>query len=383
MMNSVRNNTKSKTALVLGGGAPNSTLIAGALVAFYEKNAQFDVISCSGAGALMGLLYTAPKNKDPVRALKEWARVGVSDSIYQLFPVNYKVFMKPGSAAEGYRSWLTQNPFTAPFFDPSSPVGNGLFTDWVRLGLASMSPTSLSMNSLGLCAHLPFADDVIDFTQVRHIGPEFYINAYNIDKEKMRIWGKQEITAEHLKAALAFPMIYPPYKMEDGDYIEGAAIDTLNFKALVNDDPDDAGLHPDIDNLVIFDILGDGKLIRKPRNLYDSWVKSIITPLVKIAKDNIALFEYRYNLDRHGNKKRNLYKVDLMGGIDPEHWPEVMDWSHSNLQHLFDIGYNAGLEFCRQHPEMLGLAVPTQASVSTPAVREPVAGVADAELAIA
>lgn len=37
-----------KTGLVLGGGAPNSSLIAGALVAFAEREMEFDVMStCS------------------------------------------------------------------------------------------------------------------------------------------------------------------------------------------------------------------------------------------------------------------------------------------------------------------------------------------------
>src|SRR5437867_1654655 len=69
---------KPKTALLIGGGAPNSTLMAGALVAFLEKGVEFDVISSSGAGALIGLLYTAPKNGDPAKALRQWAQVGVA-----------------------------------------------------------------------------------------------------------------------------------------------------------------------------------------------------------------------------------------------------------------------------------------------------------------
>jgi len=44
--------TKSRTALVLGGGAPNSALMAGALAAFQEEGVTFDVVSTSGAGGL-------------------------------------------------------------------------------------------------------------------------------------------------------------------------------------------------------------------------------------------------------------------------------------------------------------------------------------------
>ncbi|BAK76877.1 patatin-like phospholipase [Pseudogulbenkiania sp. NH8B] len=350
---------KHKKALLIGGGAPNSTLMAGALVAFLEHGVEFDVISTSGAGALMGLLYAAPKAGDPIEALRQWAQIGVSDPIYGMLPVNYKVFMKPGAEAAAYRDWLARNPFTAPFFDPSSPFGSGLFSDWVKLGLATMSPSNLSPSSLGLCAHLPFAEQVVDFDAIAAVAPEFYINAYNMNREKMVIWGKDEITPEHLKAAFSFPLIYPPYTLDGEDYIEGAAIDTLNFKALVNDDPASPGKHCDIDTLVVFDILGADKLIRKPRGLYDAWVHSIITPLVEIAKDDIRLFEYKHNIDpATGQPKRQLLKVDLMGGIPDEHWPQVMDWTSSNLELLFDVGYRAGQAFYRDHAAALDLAEP-------------------------
>lgn len=328
--------------------------MAGALTAFLEQGIQFDVISTAGAGALMGLLYTAPKGGDPVQALKDWAQVGVSDLIYQHFPVNYKVFMKPGLAADQYRQWLLTNPLTAPFFDPASPMGSGLVSDWVKLGLATLSPSDLSPMSLGMCAHLPFAEQVIDFSAIPKLKHEFYINAYNMDRQEMTIWNKREITPEHLKAAFSFPMIYPPYELNGEKYIEGAAIDTLNFKALVNDDDNAPGMHRDIDTLVVFDILGADKLISSPRNLYDSWVHSIITPLVEIAKDDIRLFEYRYNRDpATGKPKRRLLKVDLMGGIPDDHWPQVMDWSASNLELLFEVGHRAGQAFCQDHPELL------------------------------
>ncbi len=63
-----------KTGLVLGGGAPNSSLIAGALVAFAEREMEFDVMSTSGACALMGLLYNCPRGGDRIEALTRWSR---------------------------------------------------------------------------------------------------------------------------------------------------------------------------------------------------------------------------------------------------------------------------------------------------------------------
>ncbi|MGH8808178.1 MAG: patatin-like phospholipase family protein [Noviherbaspirillum sp.] len=355
-MASVTKKTRGgKKALLIGGGAPNSSLIAGALVAFIDRGIEFDVISTSGAGALMGLLYTVPQGGDPRAALSGWVNVGVSDAIYDMFPVNYKVFMKPGVAADLYRKALLSSPFTRPFFDAFAPNAvNGLWADWVRLFFMTMSPTDLSSQSLGMCAHLPFAEQAIDFKAVPDIKPDFYINAYNMTQEKMTIWGKDQITPEHIRAAFSFPFIYPPSRIGKDDYIEGAAIDAINFKALVSDNEDQPGICRDLETLVVFDILGIDKLIRKPRNLYDGWVNSIITPLVEISKDDIRLFELQHNIDpKTGKPKRRLLKVDLTSGIPAAHWPKVLDWSSSNMKLLFDVGYRAGIAFCDEHADVL------------------------------
>jgi len=230
-----------------------------------------------------------------------------------------------------------------------------MWTDWQRLMFATMSPSDLNQKSLGLCAHLPFAEKVIDFDAVAQMKPEFYINAYNVTQERMTIWNKQQITPTHVRASLSFPFIYAPTTIDDEDYIEGAALETLNFTPFKGGSDGLQDLHPEVDTLVVLDILGHEKLIRKPRNLYDAWVRSIITPLVKLAQNDIRLFDLEHNRDPvTGQQKRHMLKVDLMGGIPEDHWPEVLDWSHSNMTMLFDIGYKAGLKFYEEHADRLG-----------------------------
>ncbi|MFL9925904.1 patatin-like phospholipase family protein [Herbaspirillum lusitanum] len=354
-----------KKALVIGGGAPNSTLIAGALAAFLEEGIEFDVISASGAGVLMGLLYTAPRDCSPREALMRWAEVGVADSIYKLFPVNYKVFKKPGRDAETYRGALAPMPampqmggnpfvdiFTKQFADAS-----GAWNDWMHLMVSALSPSDLSSKSLGLCAHLPFLEQSIDFEAVPRMRPEFYLNAYNVNQHRMQIWGKNEIEPQHVRAALSFPFLYAPTEIGGEDFIEGAALETLNLTPFMPGPDGEKPLHDEIETLIVLDILGEDRLIRKPRNLYDAWVRSMITPLVKISKNEMRLFELEHNIDpATGKRRRDILKVDLMGGVPDEHWPQVLDWSSSNMQLLFDVGYKAGLDFCRQHREQLAEA---------------------------
>ncbi|WP_114155122.1 patatin-like phospholipase family protein [Chromobacterium haemolyticum] len=335
--------SRPSIALVLGGGAPNATLMAGALVALMEAGVEFDIISTSGAGAIVGLLYAAPRKGSPLDNLRRLADLGVSDPIYRLLPINYKVFNKPGPAADLWRSWQSQNPLLQSIQQQADQgPWQRLLADWTSLLLATLCPSDLGPNSQGLCAHVPFIEEIVDFDRLKTIAPQFYLNAYNITRGEMRCWDKSEIGHDHFLAALSFPFIYPPYPLADGDYIEGAAIDTLNFKQLFHD-------HPHIDYTLVFDVLGSDRLLHPPRGLYDAWVQSIITPLTEIARDDLKLFEALHNKDDQGRPRTEVLKIQFDKLIDPKRRAEELDWSHSNLSQLYEIGYQAGQDLLRQH----------------------------------
>lgn len=325
-------------ALILSGGAPNSTLMAGALVALEEEGVKFDVISTSGAGALIGLFYAAPKNGEPLDALKASVNFGVHDFIYDMFPINYKVFHKPGMMADLYRKFIDMFPFFHSItHTPPQNSYQRFFNDSILLWLNTLSPSNLNYLSKGMCANVPFVESVIDFDKLKDIDSEFYINAYNIDDMQMENFSKKEITPDHFHASFAFPFIYPPYEMNGKHYFEGASVDALNYKGLINN-------HPEVDTIVIFDILGTDKIIRQPKNLYDAWVVSIMVPLVEIAKDDTKIFELKYN---KGKDKRKLLKVKFE--VPKDQWPNVLDWSYSNMSTLFDVGYKSGKDFFKLH----------------------------------
>ena len=374
-------------ALILSGGSPNMTLMSGALVAFEEeKDLKFDVVSTSGAGALIGLLWAAPRGASRKEALENTVNLGVSDAIYEQFPVNYKAFFKPGVTAEAYRNALSSNPWLRLFADPQEierwervwaesirrlapwlwsamseadwERGQRLVSDLLQLFWATLSPSDLTPKSLGMCANVPFIDKIVDFDKLQEFPGEFYISAYNIYRREMENWGKKEIDKDRFLAAFSFPLIYAPWEVDGEPYYEGASIDCLNFAFLVNDNETEGkplGRHTEIDTLVVFDMLGHDRLIRKPRDLYDAWVKQIIVPLVEIARDDMKLFDNIYNVkvDQDGRpvfgpdgkpeKKRSLLRVEF--DIPDDFWPEILDWSSSNLRRLFRIGKEAGERF--------------------------------------
>jgi NTE family protein len=341
--------TVMAVGLVLSGGAPVLTFMAGALVALDERNVKFDVISTSGAGMLVGLLYAAPKRRtgdikrDRAAALKNTVNMGVSDEIYDLLPVNFKVFYKPGLLADLYRQWLADvyrqwlRLFTPLRF--ADPRVQRYVTDLWALAFANLSPSSLNLSSLGLCAHAPWVEEVVDFERLKDFDGDFFINAYNLTRNKMEIFPKEKITADHFRAALAFPFIYPPYELNGNFYIEGSVIDPLNFEGLVQHTRlGDQEQHA----VLVFDMMGAKKLMtRKPRDLYDAWVQSIMVPLAEISKDDLEVFRLKY---QPKIKNMDLVHISLTEHVPKNHWPFVLDWSYSNLASLYKFGYQAGAE---------------------------------------
>jgi predicted acylesterase/phospholipase RssA len=385
----------TKKALILGGGAPNATFMAGGVHTLLEKGVKFDVISTSGAGVLIGLLATAPKNGDPLAALAATPNMGVDDLIFSMLPVNYKVFKKPIPSGEEYygtaQKWLNANPFYTA--NPQTEMER-LTNDWLELMLATFTPSTLNPQSKGMAENVPFIEEYVDFEALCQIEPEFYINAYRIgsaDKAgKIISFSKEEITGDHVRASVAFPFVYPPFPLEGKSYYEGAAVDSLNYKSLVKQ------RHPDLETLVVFDIIGADQLIREPRNLWDAYIISIITPLVEIAKDDTKLFQAFHNpiIEIHPEDRQKIEALpfneqfaawqelnwenakygDTPGAprqwhsdqvkrkwkllrvpfeVPAEHWPHVLDWSYSNLSTLFEIGKEAGERFYEQHQDDL------------------------------
>jgi predicted acylesterase/phospholipase RssA len=340
--------SKSKTALVLGGGAPNMALMAGALAGFEEAGVAFDIISTSGAGAVIALLQYAPKGVPPHEALRNVVDLSVADAIYNLFPINYKVFNKPGFFADWYRQMTAANPFLAPFFKPQHAPQAALMGDLMQLAWATMCPSIPDPSGGGLCARLPFIENVVDFDKVKNIKPYFYMSAFSLTREMMVDFAKEEITIEHFRAALAFPFIYGPYKLGNELFYEGAVRECVNYKDLVEK-------HTGLETIVVLDVLGSDTLIRAPRNLYDSWVLSMIIPLVKIAEDDTELFAIKHNggFLRSEGAKSDLFKLQF--DIPDEYLAEVLDWSSSNAQRLFQIGYESSKAFAVEHERALGL----------------------------
>jgi NTE family protein len=338
---------RKEVALVLGAGAPHTPLMAGALTALYEKGKTFDHIWTAGGGALIGLVYRCPKNATPPEALYNLLDMSVADPIFRFFPVDYKVFKKPSPFLHTFQHWtkLMQLPGRT---DRPQDRYRRLYNDWVDLWMTVIMPTDLNYYSKGLCAPLPFLEELIDFERLRETEGEFFLNAYNITDHYMQEFRKDVIDPRHFRAALAYPFMYPPVEVDGKFYSEGAAQDPLNLDRLYALAIDkDNEFNPEI--IVLIDIFAslEDALLRIPRNLWDAYGLSIITPVVSLAKLRLKLFELQHGSDPSIELRR------LTFDIPKEHWPYIMDWSYSNMRELWEDGKRAGEKFYDDHGHIL------------------------------
>lgn len=288
-----------------------------------------------------------------------------------------------------------------------TPEHRRLYNDMIDLWFSAITPSTLTSRSLGLAAPLPFLEDIVDFrnldAQVKKLvndpkkpAGHLCVNAYNMTadaktkasrakkaraelhqlhvraagmqnrakahhllREGMKAIRKEEleevmeffvspfqrrrpdedhpITADGIRAAFSMPFIYPPAQIEGHYYSEGADHEPINFRHA-----ETRGELP----IVLLDVLGglEDFLVRRPRDLWDAYVISIMTPVVALAKMGVSEF-----IEDH--KPHNLIAVEWE--IPSEAQPYVMDWSYSNLSTLFEVGRKAGLKFIANNSRRL------------------------------
>lgn len=360
-----------KTALFLAGGAPNMTLMSGALLALHEElvakgKLSFDIVSMAGAGAVIGLMYLRPKGMGVIEALHSTKDFGISDLIYSVLPINYKVFAKSGPSADYFNAyWYSLPEVQAALRQYGMTPAQKLYSDLLLFDGAVMCPTDVNYFSKGFCAHPRMIDEMIDFNAIQQMtSPYIEVNAYQIDGDHPGPcdFKAAEMTADHLRAALSFPFIYPPYEINGIHYYEGAAFQVINPVDLQK-----AGIDlADIDRFIILNPM-KREFIQTPRNLWDAYSQSVMMPLAALAEFGVGSIHREYKrkvrstipvtlqqlaeqevdiplhfLPYFEDVHEKWYPADFE--VPPQYLPYVFDWSRSNLEVLFECGYAAGLK---------------------------------------
>ena len=337
-----------KMALVLGGGAPNFTLMTGALLAFEEAGVKFDVVSGAGGGGAVALMYLSPNGMSRRDAMLNSLNLGVSDPIYRFMPMNYKVFLKGSAIAGLFRKGLTWLPFYDNIINQFGMTkGQKLVSDLIQAWWAAITPSTVNFFSSGLCAHAPWILKYVDFEELKTLSEDFYLNAFCLTDHKITVFDKQEIDFRHFGASLSYAFVYPPTNIDGKLYIEGASQDAFNFKGLLETDKE-------INTVVVFEAFDNQGYLQPPPNLWQAWGQSLITPLVALTKADMRLFEY-YVCDWNKTHPERQIKLVTVKFDVPATWlPTALDWSSSNLERNFVLGYETGKKFVDETGATLG-----------------------------
>jgi len=333
-----------KKALLLGAGGPLGALEAGALIALDEKGVKFDVISGACIGSIIALAYASPNNMSGREALNKWIEnTPISDFIYGFLPVDYKIFLKDlGIFNPFVDNFLSKSiSFYLSFFPKENKDEIQKFIiDFITLSLVSLLPNFTTPYSLGVSR---IAEDafktIIDFEKLKNLkSPKVYINALNITRKEVQTFSNSQITPEILAAGSSLFFLVSPREINGEWFAEGSYIDSINFKGVLKN-------HKDLDVIVVMNILDRRALIRKPKDLFDAYILSVILPFVTIANDDIKLFKLKYQ------KEYNVKLLEL--NFDLGKYDDCLDWSSSNFNKLKDIGYKSGIEFYNKYKSLL------------------------------
>jgi len=188
--------------------------------------------------------------------------------------------------------------------------------------------------------------------------PFIYFNAWNLTHQKLVLFAnrpkraealpdeavtvegyKSPINAASLCACSALPFIEQTVTIDGEEYCEGALVDTVNFRNLLED-------NPDLDEIWVSRLI-DANQVLPPRNLYDAEANLCELFAATVGKDDVKLFEYHLTCDEeHRGKWKNLTIVEIPVSCDIN-----FDWSHSNLERGIKNGMEAATHAVTRYRE--------------------------------
>jgi NTE family protein len=331
-----------RIGIVLSGWAPAMTLMSGAMLGFIEKGVEFEVISTTGVGALIGLLALAPKNGTPKQALEELPNMFVSDLLYSVLPINFKLFHKFGPFSKPMYELRNRVPKIKLDPTASSPVSR-LLNDWVDLVFCALTPSTFELKSKGLMSPSPEIEYLVDFTKLKNVNSRFYLNAFNLDQRTLEIFDNDSTNAGAYHATEAMPVLFAPQRMPSGDLCTtGATHDPTGLQAIWLKHKDD------LDAVVMLDPMSRA-IWRSPANIHDAFQLMLMNPIIALQGLIAAFYAWTDHTSEQLRKANpnvklpKLYYVPF--AIEEKYFPNMLRWTHSNAVILEQIGHEAAVAF--------------------------------------
>jgi hypothetical protein len=370
-----------KRAIALAGGGPAAGLHIGALAELEDAGIEFDVFALSCIGAWVGIVYNTRSRPNSAADLSRAEQTLEffdkhcfrDDRSYEWFPIN-RGFATDSQAL--LQAWA-KFPFS-PTLDWSSLVlppdiyksllnTTALFANpkrwtdqefnyWLLNDVLAVNPFTRYLISMlynseinGLSKiyyeNSPVLKEVFKGECLYGDDmPDVYHNAWRLPTEKepgkMQIFhnrGKTSLVGEEpdaylrispksLCACSALPYIEESIFIEPHEYTEGALVDTVNFKNLLQD-------HPNLDEVWVNRIVDESQ-VKSPRSIAGAMANLPMQFAAEVGENDVKLF--RQHLLNQSHMRPRVVEIP----IDPQ-THVTFEWKHSNLMQGFREGREA------------------------------------------
>jgi predicted acylesterase/phospholipase RssA len=365
---------KPTKAICLGGGGPAAGLHIGALEGLKNKGVKFDgndsVWALSCIGAWVGIIYNqATEGKEIDETYDFFRDLFRDDDTFKSFPVNTIFSPNWSGSAEAMRKFLFDlNSYRDAFLPKKmlesfvytlSVVGNpknwgkfneGDFNRWTLNHVMAVHPVVRFLSAMAYKSaidgktklHYPDSSFIKGIKIDRLFDdkkPYIFHNAFNFKKEDIDLFGnkwpatvtdRKRISAASLCACSALPFIEQTVEVDGKVYCEGALVDTVNFKNLLED-------HGDSLQEIWINRIVDTHQIHQPQNMHDALANLCQLFAATVGEDDVKLFKHHA---RANNRSQNPKDPKWKGAIIEIQVDDHIDfhWSHKNLDRGREYG---------------------------------------------
>jgi predicted acylesterase/phospholipase RssA len=354
-----------KRAIALAGGGPACGLQIGALKRFAEESDfDFDVWALSCIGAWVGVVYNQFEPHEAPAKTEAFFRDHIfrDDRSYARFPINQVFAPDLVNNLGALAAFLADPRNYRDVYIPGAMLGqlkrNLDFTldptkwnqgDFNLLMLENMAahPLTRLMTSLLYRSEINGLSRIyyenssflksLNFANLEKPGrPYMYHNAWNITRQRLDLFSNDRddryypMTPQSLCACSALPYVEETIEMNGDVYCEGALVDTVNFKNLLED-------HPDLEEVWVLRIVSKEQ-IRAPRDLTDGLGNLCMLFAASVGEDDVRLFVRHVREDRQPDRPEErrwpgrVYEIPVATSIN-------YDWNVSNFEHGVEAGY--------------------------------------------
>jgi predicted acylesterase/phospholipase RssA len=377
-----------KRAICLGGGGPAVGLHIGALEGLKHCGVDFGnarsvwALSCIGAWA--GVIYNqAEKGREIEETYNFFLDVFRDDKSFQSFPTNtifapdwagyVEAILEHLWELDNYRNAFLPRHLLRSYMNTASflarrknwrKFSEGDFNRWTLNHVLAMHPAVRFLTGLVYKtkvdgrARLYYEDSTmlkgIDFAALkRHGKPFIFYNAFNLGSKDIDLFANDPlgwtgerhaaISAASLCACSALPFVEETVTVDGTVYCEGALVDTINFRKLLEDH------HSKDDPLeeIWINRIVDAHQIHKPENLHDALANLCQLFAATVGEDDIKLFKYHVQ-ENNQSATPELKKLKWTGTIIEIEVNDQINfhWSHKNLKDGRTYGAQAAADAC-------------------------------------